>query len=120
MSPEATATRSSRSTLFDYKARRTDGSEVLGRATAVGELELDRLLQRDGLVLISATPSQAGRGTEALRMERYELTAFTNQLATMIQAADASATSGTPAAGGTRAWGDGADLRGVRALPCRP
>ena len=86
MSPEAVARERSRSRLFDYKARRTDGTEVVGRATAGGELELDRLLQRDGLVLISAELSRAGRGSEALRMPRQELTAFTNQLATMIQA----------------------------------
>jgi type II secretory pathway component PulF len=84
MPPEALAQGPSR--LFDYVARRMDGSEVLGRATADGELELDRRLQQDGLTLIRSKPFKPGAGIESLRMPRQDLLAFTSQLATMIQA----------------------------------
>tara|TARA_R110002072_G_scaffold235480_2_gene393019 strand:- start:704 stop:1936 length:1233 start_codon:yes stop_codon:yes gene_type:complete len=86
MPPKTATEPSPKAKLFEYKAMRVDGTAVVGRATAVGELDLDRLLQRDGLMLVKATPSKAGRGLEAMRMKRQELVAFTNQLATMIQA----------------------------------
>ena len=86
MSPSSLSAAAKRSTLFDYKARRSDGTEVLGRAAAMGELELDRLLQSDGLLLVTAEPSRSSRGSATLRMPAHDLTAFTNQLATMIHA----------------------------------
>ena len=83
MPPETLA---ARPRLFDYMARRMDGTEVLGRATADGELELDRRLQQDGLTLIRSKPFKPGAGIESLRMPRQDLLAFTSQLATMVQA----------------------------------
>jgi len=83
MPPESLA---SRPRLFEYEACRSDGSRVRGHATATGELELDQTLEREGLTLVSAVPSKAGRGLESVRMPRHDLVAFTNQLATMIQA----------------------------------
>lgn len=86
MPPETISKEVAKTTLFDYKARRVDGSEVRGRANAEDDLELDRLLQRDGLILVDATPSKIGIGLQDLTMKRQDLMAFTSQLATMIHA----------------------------------
>ncbi|MEZ5976776.1 MAG: type II secretion system F family protein [Planctomycetota bacterium] len=72
--------------IFEYRARRTDGSEATGRAAAADELDLDRQLQRDGLTLVEAAPAKGAEAARHVRIPSRELVAFTNQLATMLHA----------------------------------
>jgi len=84
MPPEASTEPAAK--LYSYRARRQDGAEVFGRAAATDELHLDRVLQHDGLILVSTEAGSSHDPRLSLRMPRDELIGFTNQLATMIQA----------------------------------
>jgi len=72
--------------LFEYRARRTDGGEAVGRLTALDELDLDRQLAREGLVLVEAHVSKGAEATADLALSTRDLVSFSNQLATMLQA----------------------------------
>ncbi|MFN0244569.1 MAG: type II secretion system F family protein [Planctomycetota bacterium] len=86
MPPETAAAVAEAPAWFEYKARRGDGLEVRGRASADGELDLDRMLARDGLTLVSARPSRSARKAGVLRLRHRELVALTTQFATMMEA----------------------------------
>jgi type II secretory pathway component PulF len=72
--------------IFEYRARRTDGGEAVGRLTALDELDLDRQLAREGLVLVEAHVAKGASRTADLVLPTRDLVAFSNQLATMLQA----------------------------------
>ncbi|QDU85036.1 Putative type II secretion system protein F [Planctomycetes bacterium Pla163] len=86
MPPEVAGATSALPRLFEYRARRVDGSEAEGRASALDPLDLDRQLARDGLTLISAKPSRLADAARGLTLSQRDLVAFSSQLATMIQA----------------------------------
>ncbi len=86
MPPDALMSGKSRATLFEYRALRSDGSEVSGRAAAASELALDRQLERDGLTLVRAHTSRHESRSESISLKSNELAAFTSQLGTMIKA----------------------------------
>ena len=70
MPRSAQAVRSSRAKLFEYTARRSDGSEVSGEATASGELELDRFLlakHSEG----DSRHNRAKKGRDRIHIVRY-------------------------------------------------
>ena len=86
MPPETSAPQPGVSRLFEYRARRADGSEAEGRINVVDELELDRLLSKDGLTLVSSRPCKQADAARGYTLSQKDLIAFSNQLATMIQA----------------------------------
>lgn len=86
MPPESLTNNAGVSRLFEYRARRADGSEAEGRINVVDELELDRLLGKDGLTLISSRPCKQADAARGFTLSQKDLIAFSNQLATMIQA----------------------------------
>lgn len=72
--------------VFEYRARRTDGAEASGRLLAVDELDLDRQLAREGLILVEAKVSKQADASTELTLGTRDLIGFSNQLATMVQA----------------------------------
>lgn len=86
MPPDLAGIDPDRTHLFEYRARRTDGTQAEGRITAADELELDRLLAREGLTLVDAQRSKEADAARTLTMPQRDLVGFSNQLATMIQA----------------------------------
>ena len=74
-----------RSKLFEYTARRADGTQVTGREVAAGLEDLDRKLDGDGLLLIRARKVARGPRGSSGKIARPHLIGFTNQLATMLR-----------------------------------
>jgi type II secretory pathway component PulF len=72
--------------IFEYRARRSDGQVVTGREVARDELELDRRLEREGLLLTACQPVQRGGRARAAKLSRQDLFAFTSQLGTVLSA----------------------------------
>lgn len=72
--------------IFEYRARRMDGQVVTGREVARDELELDRRLDREGLLLTSCQQVQRGGRARSAKLSRQDLFAFTSQLGTLLSA----------------------------------
>lgn len=71
---------------YEYMAVGADGAAVSGRAAAADELELDRELERRGLVLARARVVASARRAITGRLAHDELIALTTQLATICSA----------------------------------
>lgn len=82
--PSGKTARSTR--IFEYSARRSDGQLVQGREVARDELELDRRLEREGLLLTDCRSVQRGGRARTAELSRQELFAFTAQLGTILSA----------------------------------
>lgn len=71
---------------YRYVAAGPGGAALEGEATCASEQELDRELERDGLVLIRARAVARPRPEGAARLSPRELSFFANQLATLLAA----------------------------------
>lgn len=67
---------------FEFVAVAADGTTLRGREDAVDERQLDRELDRRGVVLVRARPARAEGGSLSTR----ELIAFTSQLSVTVEA----------------------------------
>jgi type II secretory pathway component PulF len=72
--------------IFEYSARRSDGQLVQGREVARDEIELDRRLEREGLLLTDCRSVQRGGRARTAELSRQDLFAFTAQLGTILSA----------------------------------
>lgn len=68
---------------FEYHALARDGRAVVGELFAPTEAELDRRLERDGLLLVRARLVRTAARARELRLADDELVALTTQLATV-------------------------------------
>ena len=74
-----------RTKLFEYTARRGDGTQVTGREVAPDTAGLDHKLEQQGLLLIRARKVARGPRGASGQIARPQLISFTNQLATMLR-----------------------------------
>ena len=72
--------------LFEYTARTADGERLKGHATARDEVELDRMLERQGLTLAHARATRRRETVHQHRLGHAHLVSFTTQLATLLEA----------------------------------
>jgi len=72
--------------LFEYKARAADGSKKSGQASARDEVELDQILERQGLTLSEAHVSKQATRQANYKFKHDQLVSFTTQLATLLEA----------------------------------
>ncbi|TAJ18476.1 MAG: type II secretion system F family protein [Planctomycetota bacterium] len=71
---------------FEYHALGRDGRAVVGELFAPTETELDRRLERDGLLLVRAKVVRSAARAQALALANDELVALTTQLSTVHSA----------------------------------
>ena len=76
----------SRAKLFEYTARRRDGTQISGRELAEDVESLDEQLESQGMLLIRARAIRRGKRSASKKLPRAQLVSFTNQLATMLRA----------------------------------